>query len=67
VGVWVDKDFDRESHEFYLRLVETGVDFFCSDYPDKVLAVLRNHYSLESVPLELEESGRHRFLSASSL
>ena len=67
MGVWIDKDCDRETHEFYVRLIKTGVDFFCSDYPDKVLAVIKNHYSLETMPLEIEEGGRHRFLSASNL
>ncbi len=36
VGVWIDKDYARESEEFYKLLLDMGVDFFCSDYPDLV-------------------------------
>lgn len=59
--MWIDKDFAREDQEFYRAIFEMGVDFFCSDYPDKVYEALRNHYSLEPV------AARMRFLSASNM
>ena len=60
VGVWIDKDHAREDQDFYRAIFEMGVDFFCSDYPDRVYEALRNHYSLE-------QPVRMRFLSASDM
>lgn len=63
VGVWIDKDYASEDYEFYRTIFEMGVDFFCSDYPDKVYEALRNHYSLEP----LGTGARLRFFSASNM
>ena len=36
VGVWIDRDYFVENEDFYSLLQHMGVDFFCSDYPNKI-------------------------------
>lgn len=33
VGVWIDRSVSSEGEEFYKRLLDLKVDFFCTDYP----------------------------------
>jgi glycerophosphoryl diester phosphodiesterase len=33
VGVWIDASLFKESTDFYIKMMDMGVDFFCTDYP----------------------------------
>lgn len=36
IGVWIDKAYTSESKELYRQVLDMGVDFICTDYPDLV-------------------------------
>lgn len=63
VGVWIDSTMASEGREFYERLFNTGVDFFCSDYPDLFRQAISDHYSsYPEAPYGASEH-RHRALT----
>jgi len=44
IGCWVRaKDF-TEDEDFYFRVMELGLDFFCSDHPLKVMECRSRYY-----------------------
>lgn len=44
LGVWIRaKDF-QENEEFYLQMMEFGIDFICSDFPLKVMECRTRFY-----------------------
>jgi len=57
VGVWVDAATFKEDATFYRRMMNMGVDFFCTDYP---LA------AMETRSQWLEERTVHSFSTQSS-
>ena len=45
VGVWIDRSVSSEDDAFYLNIFRMGVDFFCSDYPERVLEAYMKYTS----------------------